>query len=393
MAFHWNRAWKALAATAALAACALAGAQPAALKIGFLAELSGPQAALGQDTFDAFMLVVDRNGGKLGGVPVEILKEDTQAKPEVAAQVVQRLIEREKTPIIAGLTLSNIVMAVHRPITQSETFLVGVYAGPSPIAGAQCSPYGFIVSRENEVQSYAMAQFAMKSGFKTVALLAPNYQGGKDTIAGFKRLYKGQIVSETYTPMNQLDFSVELSKVQVQKPEAVFAFYPGGLGVAFVRQYRQSGLMQKVPLLSVGTADALTLPALKEAALGLYSASIWATDSTLPASRRFVEAFEARTGRIPSDLAASSYDAAQLLDAAIAKVKGNVADKKAFMAALKTVPFDSVRGSIKFGNNNFPVQDIHVMQVAKDARQRVSLKRVDTLHDVQDVYHDQCGMQ
>ena len=124
----------------ALAALSLAASGAAAqLKIGFMAELSGPQGPLGQDQYDALMLVVDRNGGKLGGVPVQILREDSQLKPDVANQIVDKLIDRERVPIITGITFSNIMMAVHKKITDKEVFLIGSNAGPSPIAGAQCS--------------------------------------------------------------------------------------------------------------------------------------------------------------------------------------------------------------------------------------------------------------
>ena len=129
-----------------LLAAMLAGATAAVLaqaplKIGFMAELSGPQGALGQDQYDAFMLVVEQNGGKLGGVPVQVIKEDSQLKPEVATQLVDKLIEKDKVPIITGVTFSNVMMAVHKKITEKEVFLIGSNAGPGPIAGAQCSPY------------------------------------------------------------------------------------------------------------------------------------------------------------------------------------------------------------------------------------------------------------
>jgi branched-chain amino acid transport system substrate-binding protein len=385
------------ASTLALAGAMLSpvvAQQRAPIKIGFLAELSGSQATLGQDMLDAFMLVVERNGGELGGYPVQIIREDTQARPDVAAQAVVKLIEKEKTPIIAGITLSNVMMAVHKKVTAEKVFLIGGYAGPSLIAGSQCSPYQFIVSRENSQQAEAMGKYAADKGYKRVVLLGANYQAGKDTLAGFKAGYKGPVVDEIYTPLTQLDFSVELSQIAAHKPDAVFTFYPGALGIGFVRQYRQAGLADRFKLLSVGTVDGLTLPGLREDALGLYSATIWATDSALPASRQFVDDFEKKTGRIPSDLAAASYDSALLLDAAIARVKGNVNDKAAFMNALKNAEYDSVRGKVRFGNNNFPIQDIHIVEVAKDEKNRVSLRRVNTpMVQVADSYHQQCPMK
>ena len=382
---------------AILLATAIALAAPAhaqtPVKIGFMAELSGPQGALGQDQWDAFMLVVERNGGKLGGVPVELIKEDSQLKPDVATQIVQKLIERDKVSIITGISFSNVMMAIHKPVTEKEVFLIGSNAGPAPIAGAQCSAYQFITSWQNDTQAEVVGKYAADKGFKRVVGMAPNYQAGKDFIAGFKRNYKGEVIDEIYTPLNQLDFSAELAQVAAKNPDAVYVFYPGGLGVSFVRQYKQAGLAGKVPLLSTSTTDGSTLPAQKDDALGVISGTFWGPDFNNPASRKFVDDFEKKYNRIPSQYAAQSYDAALLLDSAIGKVKGNVADKKAFQAALRAADFKSVRGNFKFNNNGFPIQDQYIFEVAKDAKGRVSLKTVATpLKDHKDAYYTQCKL-
>ena len=383
---------KALAAVCAAAAVSGAGAQ-APIKIGFMAELSGPQATLGQDQYDAFMMVVEQNGGKLGGVPVQVIKEDSQLKPEVATQLVDKLIQKDQVPIITGITFSNVMMAVHKKITDQEVFLIGSNAGPAPIAGAQCSPYTFITSWQNDNQAEVVGEYANQKGYKKVIGMAPNYQAGKDFVAGFKRFYKGEVMDEIYTPLNQLDFSAELAQVAAKNPDAVYVFYPGGLGVNFVRQYKQAGLLGKVPLLSSSTTDGSTLPAQKEDALGVISGTFWGPDFNNPANKKFVEDFEKKYNRIPSQYAAQSYDAAQLLDSAIAKVKGNVGDKKAFQAALRAADFKSVRGNFKFNNNGFPIQDQSIFEVAKDAKGRVSLKTIATpLKDHKDAYYTQCKL-
>jgi branched-chain amino acid transport system substrate-binding protein len=383
---------KTLAAICAAAAVSGAGAQ-APIKIGFMAELSGPQAPLGQDQYDAFMMVVEQNGGKLGGVPVQVIKEDSQLKPEVASQLVDKLIEKDKVPIITGITFSNVMMAVHKKITDQEVFLIGSNAGPAPIAGAACSPYAFITSWQNDNQAEVVGKYATDKGYKKVIGMAPNYQAGKDFIAGFKRFYKGEVIDEIYTPLNQPDFSAELAQVAAKNPDAVYVFYPGGLGVNFVRQYKQAGLLGKIPLLSTSTTDGSTLPAQKDDALGVISGTFWGPDFNNPVNKKFVEDFEKKYNRIPSQYAAQSYDAALLLDSAIAKVKGNVADKKAFQAALKAADFKSVRGNFKFNTNGFPIQDQYIFEVAKDAKGRVSLKTIATpLKDHKDAYYTQCKL-
>ena len=377
---------------AAMTAASLCVQAP--IRIGFMAELSGPQGVLGQEQYDGFMLAVQRNGGKLGGVPVEVIREDSQLKPELAVQLTQKLIEKEKVSIITGITFSNIMMAVHKPITDKEIFLIGSNGGPAPIAGAQCSPYQFIVSWQNDMQSEVVGKYAQEKGYKRVVALAPNYQAGKDYVSGFKRFYKSELAGENYTPLNQQDFSAEISQIAATRPDAVFVFYPGALGINFVRQYQQAGLMGKIPLLSTGTTDGSTLPAIRDAALGAISGSFWGPDFDNPESRRFVKEFEAKYKRIPSQYAAQSYDAAMLLDSAIAKVRGDVADKPAFMAALKSADFKSVRGAFRFNNNNFPIQNMPVLEIAKDDQGRVSMKTVTfPLRDHQDAYHQLCAMK
>ncbi|MES2536171.1 MAG: ABC transporter substrate-binding protein [Pseudomonadota bacterium] len=364
------------------------------VKIGFMSELSGQLAIIGQEQLDGFMLVLDRNGGKLGGVPVQLFKEDSQLKPELAVQIVQKLIEKEKVSIITGIGGSNVMMTVHKQITDKEVFLIGSNAGPAPIAGAQCSPYQFITSWQNDQQSEVVGKYATEKGYKRVVAMAPNYQAGKDYVAGFKRFFKGQIIDEIYTPLTQPDFSAELTQVAGQKPDAIYVFYPGGLGVNFVRQYQQAGLLGKIPLISTSTADGATLSAQKESALGVAIGTFWGPDLKNAANTRFMAEFEKKHNRIPSQYAAQGYDSALLLDSAIAKVKGNVGDKKAFMAALKAADFQSVRGKFKFNNNNFPIHDMRMLEVIKDDKGRINLKTISTpLPDHKDAYHASCPLK
>jgi branched-chain amino acid transport system substrate-binding protein len=369
----------------------VAAQQP--IKIGFVAELSGPQGALGQDQYDAFMLVVDRNGGRLGGVPVQVLKEDSQLKPEVANQIVDKLIEKENVPIITGVTFSNIAMAIHKKVVEKEVFLISSNAGPSPIAGAQCSPFFFNTNNQNDQRAEVVGKYAADKGYKRVYAMAPNYQAGKDFVNGFKRYYKQPLLEEVYTPLNQLDFSAELAQLAAAKPDAVWVFYPGGLGIQFVRQWRQAGLADKIPLLSSSTVDGITLPALQDAAVGVMDGSPWSPELEIPQSRRFVAEFEKRYKRVPSIYAAQAYDSALLLDSAIGKVKGKVADKKAFQAALKAADFQSVRGNFKFNNNHFPIQDFYMFEVVKAADRYTYKTLSKTLPNTQDAYGSQCQMK
>jgi branched-chain amino acid transport system substrate-binding protein len=384
-----------IAALAVVVSCATTQAlAQTPIKIGFLAELSGPQGAVGEDQYDGFMLVVERNGGRLGGVPIQVLKEDSQLKTDVAQQLVDKLIEKERVQIITGVTFSNIMMAIHKKVTDKGVFLVGSNAGPSPIAGAQCSPLFFSASWQNDEQAEVVGKYAADKGYRRAYLMAPNYQAGKDFLAGFKRFYTGEVVNEVFTSLQQMDFSAELAQLAAANPDVVFVFYPGGLGIQFLKQYKQAGLLGKLPLVTVSTSDGITLPAQRESALGVIVGTFWGPDFKNAANQKFVADFEKKHNRIPSQYAAQGYDSALLLDSALAKVKGNLADRKAFMAALKAADFASVRGSFRFNNNNFPIQDMHVFQVALDDKGRYNLKTIGTpLKDHRDAYHTQCPLK
>ncbi len=382
---------KTLAAALALMTTFTCSVALADVKIGFLATLSGPAAALGQDMIDGFTMAIDERGGKLGGQTIKLFKEDDQLKPDIGVQALQKFLEKDKVDLVTGVTFSNVMMAIAKPLADADMTFIGSNAGPAPLAGKQCSKGFFFASWQNDNQSEAIGKYANDRGFKKVYIMAPNYQSGRDNVAGFRRIYKGAVAGEVYTQLNQPDYSAELAQLQAAAPDAVYVFFPGGMGVNFVKQFKQVGLLGKVPLLTVSTVDGTQLPALKDTALGVYSATFWGPDFQNPSSKAFTAAFEKKYGRIPSQYAAQAYESALLIDSALKKTSGNVADKKALRDALRAADYTSLRGSYKFGKNGFPIQDFHVFEVAKDAGGRVSLKTVATpLKAHQDAYVGEC---
>lgn len=377
----------------AILAAAISAVAPSVLadvKVGFLATLSGPSADVGRDQLDGFSLALEQLGGKLGGVSASIVKEDDQQKPEAAIGALGKLLEREKVDVVTGLTFANVLMALQGRIAATDVPFVGSVAGPSAAAGVQCKPNLFVTSWQSDVPAEAVGKYLNDKGVKRISTLTPNFVGGKDKIAGLKRFYKGEIVDEIYSPLNQLDFSAELTKVAAAKPDAVFAFYPGGLGVTFVRQYQQAGL--KIPLYTTNTIEGTALDAMGAAAIGAIVADTWTPGHPGEESRRFVEAFRKKYNRLPSAYAAFSYDAAMLLDAAVRSLKGNTSDRKAFSKAIATSQFKSVRGAFRFGPNNFPVQNYHVYQVANaSGKPEFKLHEADVLKSHGDAYASQCA--
>ncbi|OAF01177.1 ABC transporter substrate-binding protein [Bradyrhizobium centrolobii] len=335
------------------------------IKIGVILTLSGPAAALGQQVRDGFALAVKDLGGKMGGRDVEVVVADDELKPDAAVTKVKGLLERDKVDFVVGPIFSNILQAIHRPVTESKVFLISPNAGPSSYAGKECSPFFYVTSYQNDQVHEILGKVAQDRGYKRVYLMVPNYQAGRDSVAGFKLDYKGEILEESYMPLGTLDFQPELSKISSLKPDALFTFMPGGMGVNLVKQYRQAGLADTVPVLSAFTVDESTLPAQQDAAVGMFGGANWAPNLDNPQNKKFVAAYEAAYNGVPGTYAFQAYDAAMLIDSAVKAVKGDLSKKDAVAAALKKADFTSLRGSFKFNTNGYPIQDFYLTKVAK----------------------------
>jgi len=351
--------------TGLLAAPGILHAQPAGgVKIGLVAVQTGPQAALGNQLKDGFALGLRHLEGRLGGLAAETIVIDDELRPEVAVTKVRAALERDRVDFIVGVVFSHILGAIMRPVTEANTFLISTNAGPSTFAGRGCNPFFFTTSYNNDQVHAVMGQVAQDSNHRRVFLMTPNYQAGRDAMAGFKSKFRGEVVDEVYVPLTQLDFSAELAKIAAARPDAIFTFMPGGLGVNLVRQYRQAGLAH-IPFLSTFTVDEATLPAQGAAAEGFFSAASWAPNMDNAQNQRFVRDFEAQYNYVPATYAAQAYDGAMLLDSAIRRVGGNLRDKDALRAAIRAADFRSVRGPFRFGANHYPVQDFWLLRVAR----------------------------
>ncbi|HYP37664.1 MAG TPA: ABC transporter substrate-binding protein [Stellaceae bacterium] len=385
-----------LMGTAALVALGVAPAwAQQSVKIGFVSTFSGPTAVIGNDMRNSFELALDHLGRKMGGKPVEVIYEDDQQKPEVGVQKSQKLVESDKVDFVVGYIWSNVLLASLKPVVDSQTFLISANAGPSQIAGEQCSPYFFSTSWQNDQTPQAMGTYMTQKGVKTAFLIGPNYAAGKDMLTGVRTTFKGQIIGEELTKWpDQLDFSTELSKVRAAKPEAVFVFYPGAAGVQFLTQYAQSGLKGQIPLYTAFTVDAITLPLQKDLALGVPGAQQWVNDLPNDANKKFVADFRSKHKNYPSFYGAQSYDAANFVNSAVVAVKGDLTKKDAMRAEMRKANYASVRGPYKYGNNHFPIQNFYLQDVVKDAQGNLTLKTVATIvKDSQDQFHDKCPMK
>ncbi len=345
------------------------------VKIGMITTLSGPAGYLGQDVRDGFELAIKMNDGKLGGVDVELLIEDDGLKPGNGRQIADRFLNNEDVKLFTGIIFSNVAGAAVPDIVDADAIFVSPNAGPSEFAGAGCHPNYFVLSWLTDTMQGSAEKNASDLGYKRAFVLAPNYQAGKDAIEGFKRYFEGEIVGEIYTRLDQTDFAAEMAQIRDVDPDVVFQFQPGGLGIAFLRQYQQSGLLGTIPMVvSEPSMDHAILKAVGDAAEGLNVSGAWNTDLDNATNREFVARFQETYDRTPTMYAAQGYDTALAFASALSKVGGDVDDVEAFRAALLDADFETTRGAFEFGANQHPVQDWYAMTVEKDEKGEMVLK-------------------
>jgi branched-chain amino acid transport system substrate-binding protein len=352
------------------------------LKIGYLSTLSGPAGAIGVEIRDGFNLALKMAGGKLGGLPTEVIVADDTLNPETGKQLAERLLKRDRVNLMTGVVFSNVMIAVWPTIQQAKVVYVAPNSTPTSITGQGCNPYFISAAWPNEGHHEAAGHYAKSKGYKNVYLIAPNYPAGKDATTGFKRGYGGTIAAEVYTKLNQLDYSAELAQLRAAKPAALYAFLPGGMGINFIKQFVAAGLSSEVPLVVPGfAADQDIVRAVGEPMLGIFDTSHWAYDLDNDANRKFVASFEKEYKRIPSLFAEQGYTTALLIDTAVRSAKGRIEDVPAFHKALMAAPtrFKSPRGDWKFAHNGTPVQDYYLRVVAKDNQGRIVNKKIGTV--------------
>jgi branched-chain amino acid transport system substrate-binding protein len=382
------------ATTALVLAVSPALAQEKKVKIGYVSTFSGPTAVIGNDMRNAFELALDHLGRKMGGLPVEVIYEDDTQKPDVGVQKTQKLIESDRVDFIAGYIWSNVLLASLKPLVDSKTMTVVANAGASQLSGELCSPYVFSTSWNNDQTPEAMGMYMNQKGIKRVFQIGPNYAAGKDMLQGMRNTYQGEVVGQEMTRWpDQLDFSAELSKARASQPDAMFIFYPGAAGVQFITQYTQAGLKGQIPLYQVFSIDELSLPRLKDLAVGIPGAQEWVNDLPNDTNKKFVADYIAKYKTRPSFYGAQSYDAASLLNSAVVAVNGDLSKKDEMRKAMEKADFKSVRGNFRFGNNHIPIQNFYLQDVVKQGDDYV-LKTVATIvENYQDRFHDRCPMK
>jgi branched-chain amino acid transport system substrate-binding protein len=383
---------------AATAAVALAFSAPVAaqqkIKIGFITTFTGPQGIMGQYMKESVELALDHLGHKMGGFDVEVVYGDDQLKPDVGVQVAEEMLKKQQVDFVSGIIWSNVMMAVMPVVTGAGKIMVGTNAGASPLAGKQCNEKYFSTSWNNDQTPEAMGKYMQDQGIKDVYTISPNYQAGRDMIAGFKRYFKGNIIEETYTKLGQQDYQAEITQLRSKNPKAVFVFLPGGMGIQFLKQYAQAGLRDQIPLYSVYTVDEITIPAGGEAALGNFETRYWSPDLKNEANAKYVSDFRKKFGYTPTFYGAQSYDGIMLIDSAVRAVKGDLSNKKGMVAAMRRADFKSTRGPFTYNHNHHPIQNFYLLRSVKAGGGEIEMQIQKTVFEKhKDAYHQDCPMK
>lgn len=389
-----NRPLGRIAVAVVLATTVLsAQAQPAKLKVGLISTLTGGGALLGEELKRGWDLGMDLVGGKIGGLDTEVIVGDDELKPDVAVTLADRMVKQQKVDVVAGVLWSNIMLAIYEPVTKANTIVLSTNAGPSQIAGKACSPLYISTSWQNDQFAEALAVLMNQEQVKNTFVIAPNYQAGKDIKSVYDSHFKGEQVGAILFKLGQSDFQSEFSEIRARKPQSVMAFAPGAMSVAFMKQWQALGMSNSMKLYTVNMIDYLTLPAMQDSAVGTYTVSPYDSASTSPANQKFVAAFQKKYNRLPTQYAMQAYDGVMLLDAGIRARKGNIADKKALIAAMRVAKLDSPRGPMTYNVNNFPIQNFYKIDVVPGPDGKPFMKGSGVvLKDAKDSHYKECNL-
>jgi branched-chain amino acid transport system substrate-binding protein len=362
-----------LALLAAIALAAHGGgvaAQP--VKIGVIAEFSGPFADYGTQILNGMKTYLKQNGDTFGGRKIEIIQRDTTgAAPDIAKRLAQELITRDNVDILAGFGLTPNALAVAPIDAEAKKPMVIMNAATSIITTK--SPYIVRVSHTLPQDTQPIAQWAFRNGIKRAYTLVSDYGPGIDAEGAFVKAFKaagGQIIDSVRTPLQNPDFAPYLQRIKDSKPDAVFVFLPpGSQTIAFIKGYEERGLKQAgVKLIGTGDlTDDGVLQAMGEPTLGLITSFHYSASHDSPENKAFLKAYAEVNGTKyrPNFMACAGYDGMAAIAEALKKTGGSV-DADKFLAALKGMKLMSPRGPITIDPETRDiVQTVYIRKVEK----------------------------
>lgn len=358
------------------------------IKVGVLLPYAPPFTIYAKSLETAMKMALAEHGGKVGGREVKLLFENDGNKPPEAIAKARKLINSEKVDVLIGGLSSNLAIPIAPIATRAKTPLIVVNAGADMLTGKRCSPWVVRVSFSNDQMVRDSGPWILKQGYKTAYVMAPDYVGGRNIISAFKKAYTkagGKIVGEAYAPFRTKDFGPYLAKAKAAKPDTIYVFFPGGMGIQFVIQYDKFGLKGQIPLTGTAwTVSPLFVGKQGQSAVGFKGPINYVPALDNAANKKFSAAFKAKTGRNPDEVTINGYDAVNMLMLALKKLDGKTGDKKALVDALRSVSYDGPRGPMKIDpKTNNIIQNIYMIEVVNENGKPVH-KVLETIKEVQD---------
>lgn len=352
----------------------IARAQSGPIRIGLMAPLSGVVAAGGQEIVEGFNMYWDQVGNDVAGRPVEVIVEDDAGNPDTALQKARRLVEQAKVDFLFGNLLANTGLAVANYVKGNGTpYFIPVIAADDLTQRKRVKNVIRVAGYTASQMPRPLADWALKQGYRKIATISQDYTFGHEQCGGFVQVFSeggGTIVSQFWNPLGTADFSPYLGQLASLDPEAIFAMELGADASRFMQQYSNFGLKGAIPLLGAQNfTDQSVIRTMGPECEGIVSSAHFAEGSDNPATQRFVKAYTAKYGKMPSLYGFSHYSGAMWVAKAIEKVHGNVVDREAFLdAVLKTELTDSPLGRpVRLDDYGNPIYDVYIRKVVKNA--------------------------
>jgi branched-chain amino acid transport system substrate-binding protein len=359
------------ALTLALAPALLAPSPASAqepIRVGFLGPLTGIFAQAGKDMLDGLKLSFEQINYQAGGRKIELFEEDDRGDSATAIAKYRKLVANDKIDVLTGVLLVNVGNSLV-PLIERDEVPTLFLTTPDDLTKRKIAKW---ILRSNFAASQIMhplGDYAAKTlKYRRVAAIAMDNGFGHEEIGGFQRVFEdsgGKVVQKIWVPLNALDFGPYLGQIQ-RDVDAVCAVFVAGQAVRFVKQYDESGLKGRLPLIGTGVmTDESALRTMGDEAIGILGPLLWSPTLPNPANVAFVKLARAKFGRTPAYFHAVMYSAGRWIAEAANELKGRVEDKEKFIAAIRqaieTTP--DPRGPIKLDAYGNPTENVYILRV------------------------------
>ena len=357
-----------IAVTAAAGPASAQDKEP--IKIGFFAPLSGFAAQTGKDMLSGLELYLKEQGGTVAGRKIELITEDTEAKPAVALTKVRKLVEKDGVHVLMGGLLASTGYALQPYVDGKQIPTLYPVMSPDDLTQRKRAKWIVRTGWSSSLPSHPFGEYAYNElGLRKIVTIGYDYAFGWEVVGGFQKTFEdagGKIVQKIWVPVGNRDYAPFLPQID-KDADAVFALMFGAGALQFVKQFEEFGLKDKFALLGGGTTtDEHVLPSMGDEAIGIVTALHYSAAIDTPANKKFADAFREFAGKSASYYSEALYTGGRWAVAAMEAIDGNVEDRDAFLAALQNQQLTDVpRGPLKIDDYGNPIENVYIRKVEK----------------------------